>query len=222
MNADLEQGQKAATARHEVGLANRSEEILRAAVQVFASKGFAATDVQEIADQAGVGKGTVYRHFGTKEGLFLAAADLGVQQLRSAIQSAADKVEHPLDRLRAAILEFLTFFDSHPEFVELVIQERAHFRDRQTPTFFDRKDDEATCRWRSELSGLIQQGVLRDLSVEQIMDMVGQFLFGAVFVNFFAGRNKSLARQCEEIADVIFHGILSSPTATPPANDSHA
>jgi AcrR family transcriptional regulator len=214
MHADLEQGQKSTGARHDEGLAKRSEEILQAAVQVFSKRGFAATDVQEIADRAGVGKGTVYRHFGTKEGLFLAAADQGVQQLRAAIQQAAEPVEHPFDRLRSAILAFLTFFDQHPEFVELVIQERAHFRDRQTPTFFDRKDDEATCRWRSELSQLIEQGVLRNLPVDQIMDLVGQFLFGAVFVNFFAGRNKSLARQCEEIADVIFHGILASPVSS--------
>ena len=51
----------------------RSLEILDAAVLTFAAHGYNQTDVQEIADRVGVGKGTVYRHFGNKEALFLAA-----------------------------------------------------------------------------------------------------------------------------------------------------
>jgi AcrR family transcriptional regulator len=193
----------------------RSDQILSAAIEVFAAKGFASTDVQEIANRAGVGKGTVYRHFGTKEGLFLAAADQGVKQLRAAIDAAAEAVTDPLDRLRVATYAFLTFFDTHPELVELVIQERAHFRDRETPTFFDRKcDSEQAQRWREDLARL---DILRELPVETIMDIIGQFLFGAVFVNYFAGRKKPLAHQSEEIVDVIFHGILKPQIA-----DRHA
>lgn len=193
----------------------RSDQILAAAIEVFADKGFASTDVQEIANRAGVGKGTVYRHFGTKEGLFLAAADQGVRQLRAAIDAAAVPVTDPLDRLRAATFAFLAFFDAHPELVELVIQERAHFRDRETPTFFDRKcDSEQAQKWREDLARL---DILRDMPVDTIMDIIGQFLFGAVFVNYFAGRKKPLARQSEEIVDVIFHGILKPQSA-----DRHA
>ena len=187
----------------------RSEEILAAAVEVFARCGFAATDVQEIADKARVGKGTVYRHFGTKEGLFLAAADRGARQLRAAIDATRNDTTEPLQRMRAACVAFLTFFDEHSEYLELVIQERAHFRDRQTPTFFDRGDYENCRLWHAELEAMVQQTILRDLPVEQIMDMVGHMLFGAVFVNYFAGRKKSLAVQSEQIVDAIFHGIVS-------------
>src|SRR5699024_4707587 len=43
----------------------RRTEILDAAATQFARNGFAATDVQVIADQLGIGKGTVYRYFRT-------------------------------------------------------------------------------------------------------------------------------------------------------------
>ena len=189
--------------------ARRSGEILAAAVEVFARRGFAAADVQEIADKAGVGKGTVYRHFGTKEGLFLAAADRGARQLREAVDATRTGSPEPLERMRAACVAFLTFFDQHSEYLELVIQERAHFRDRQTPTFFDRRDDENCRQWEAELEAMVQQTILRPLPVEQIMDMVGHMLFGAVFVNYFAGRKNSLAVQSEQIVDAIFHGIVA-------------
>lgn len=202
------------TARLDEGHARRSEDILAAAVKVFSRRGFAATDVQEIADQAGVGKGTVYRHFGTKEGLFLAAADRGARQLRAAIDAAGTTADDPLCRMRAACLAFLTFFDEHSEYLELVIQERAHFRDRQTPTFFDRSDDENCRRWASELEAMVQQSILRPLPVPQIMEMIGHMLFGAVFVNYCAGRRQPLAVQSEQIVDAIFHGIASPKGAS--------
>lgn len=204
--------EKAAAGAHrpDDGHAKRSEDILAAAVEVFSQRGFAATDVQEIADRAGVGKGTVYRHFGTKEGLFLAAADRGARQLRQAVlEATAAAPVDPLERVRAAFVAFLSFFDEHSEYLELVIQERAHFRDRQTPTFFDRKDDDDCRRWKAEIEAMVEQTILRPLPADQIMDVVGQMLFGAVFVNYFSGRQKPLAVQSEEIVDAIFHGIVS-------------
>ncbi|MEC4019705.1 TetR/AcrR family transcriptional regulator [Streptomyces sp. H27-D2] len=49
--------------------------ILDAAIEVFSSQGYARTSVDAIAAAAGVGKQTVYGHFGDKERLFLAAVD---------------------------------------------------------------------------------------------------------------------------------------------------
>ncbi|MEU7857098.1 TetR/AcrR family transcriptional regulator [Nonomuraea sp. NPDC049141] len=54
--------------------------ILDAAIQVFTDLGYARASVDTIAAQAGVGKQTVYGHFGDKEQLFLAA----IQEARSA------------------------------------------------------------------------------------------------------------------------------------------
>ncbi len=52
-------------------LPEKSKRILNFAKKEFAQKGFHAASVDNIADNAGVGKGTVYRHFGSKESLFM-------------------------------------------------------------------------------------------------------------------------------------------------------
>jgi AcrR family transcriptional regulator len=198
----------------DVALARRSDEILAAAVDLFASHGFAATDVQQIADKAGVGKGTVYRHFTNKDKLFLAAADLGLRQLKDAVNQSADGQGNALERLRGGVMAFLRFFREHPEFVDLMIQERAHFRDRESPTFFGRKDDEMTCQWRDEFKGLIEQGILRPLPVEHLMDFIEQSLFGAVLVHFLGKRDPLTAASGERTADMILNGI-AMPGAYP-------
>ncbi|MEV0231983.1 TetR/AcrR family transcriptional regulator [Nonomuraea sp. NPDC050786] len=55
--------------------------ILDAAIKVFTDQGYARTSVDAIAAVAGVGKQTVYSHFGDKEQLFLAA----IQEARSSV-----------------------------------------------------------------------------------------------------------------------------------------
>lgn len=50
----------------------RPQEILEAALAVFARKGFAATRLDEVAARAGIGKGTLYLYFSSKEELFKA------------------------------------------------------------------------------------------------------------------------------------------------------
>ena len=63
----------------------RQEEILDVAARVFAERGFPGTDVQEIADELEVGKGTIYRYFPTKRKLFLAAVDRAMRRLREEV-----------------------------------------------------------------------------------------------------------------------------------------
>ena len=48
----------------------KKEQIMEAALAVFSQKGFHLTKIEEIAQQAGVGKGTVYEYFSSKETLF--------------------------------------------------------------------------------------------------------------------------------------------------------
>lgn len=186
----------------------RAEEILCAALQVFAEHGFANTDVQVIADQVGVGKGTVYRHFGNKEGLFLACARHCRHWLTGEVNAAADQASSPLEQLRQGMYSFISFFDAHPQVVELLIQERAHFRGQQQPTLFERKP-ESQQRWHAVFQMLIDDGTIRDLPLEQIEEAISKFVFGIMFVNYFGGRTKPLAQQCNEIFDVLFNGLLA-------------
>ena len=49
----------------------RQKQILDVAAEVFSKNGYARTQVDEIANLAGLGKGTVYRYFKNKKQLFL-------------------------------------------------------------------------------------------------------------------------------------------------------
>jgi TetR/AcrR family transcriptional regulator, cholesterol catabolism regulator len=71
---------------------NRGRDVLNAAVELFASRGFDATSVRDIAAQAGVQPASVYYYYPSKEALLIAivdrAADMVAQQITAAVTSA--------------------------------------------------------------------------------------------------------------------------------------
>src|SRR5690606_32922286 len=123
--------------------AQKRRAILKHAMRVFAKEGFRNTDVQVIADLAGVGKGTVYRHFGNKEQLFLATAksclhELGeyvAKQIGLADEQPFTEAPHrTADVLRQIARACAEYYERHPQAVELMIQERAEFREAVFPS----------------------------------------------------------------------------------------
>lgn len=81
-----------AAAEHPRRSEAKRQAILRAALTVFLREGFAGASVDEVAATAGVGKQTVYSHFGDKEQLFLAAA----RESQSRLQVGPESWESPL------------------------------------------------------------------------------------------------------------------------------
>lgn len=190
-------------------IARRREEILDGALLLFARHGFSNCDMQELADQVGVGKGTLYRYFPSKESLFLASADRVMLRMRGEIDAAIAGIEDPLVRIESAIRAFLNFFAQKPERVELLILERAHFKDRKKPTFYQHREVNVE-RWRTLYRELMAIGRLREMSAERITDVIGDLLYGTIFTNYFAGPRKSVDAQTADIIDVVFGGILSA------------
>jgi AcrR family transcriptional regulator len=77
----------------------KRERILRAALEICAREGAAATRMEQIAQQARVSKGTLYRFFESREELLLAALlDSHAQALRAAL-AGLDAAQDPRERL---------------------------------------------------------------------------------------------------------------------------
>ena len=74
--------------------------ILRAATDVFAEQGFAAVTVAEIANRAGIGKGTVYEYFTSKEELLFAVFEWINERIFERIREELDEGGTTLQRFQ--------------------------------------------------------------------------------------------------------------------------
>jgi AcrR family transcriptional regulator len=73
----------------------RPAELLAAALEVFAEKGYAATRLEEVAAHAGVSKGTIYLYFESKEALFKAAIEAAMTPAIEAVEAVVNDAGKP-------------------------------------------------------------------------------------------------------------------------------
>jgi AcrR family transcriptional regulator len=186
----------------------RREQILEAATGVFAECSYRNTDLQCIADFLKLSKASIYRYFPSKEELFFAAVDRGISRLDEYINQHSSAEPDPLVRLARAIEAYLAYWHANPQIVELLIQERAEFKDRKQSTYFVHKE-KCLAPWREIYLNLMAEGRVRRMPVDRILEVVSDLLYGAMFTNHFTGRAKPHAEQAQDIVDIVFRGILA-------------
>ena len=71
----------------------RRDQIVEVAMRHFAEHGYSGARVEDIASEVGIAKGTVFLHFGSKEGLFLAAYRQAVGELPGWLEAPEEVVE---------------------------------------------------------------------------------------------------------------------------------
>lgn len=191
--------------------AQRRKSIVETAARLFAQDGYTGCEMERVAAEVGIAKGTLYLYFPGKQDLFFACVDWGMSWMQKAVRAAAESVDdsEPFRRIGRAIREYLAFFEAHPEYVELLIQERAIFKDRKKPTYFEYRATNLGY-WKDLWRGLMAAGRIRDdLPVERITDTIGSLLYGTMFTNHFVGRSVSLDAQYQAILEIVFRGLLS-------------
>ena len=182
----------------------RRESILDQGVRHFARDGFAKTDVASVAVAAGCSKGTVYNYFENKQTLFRDCVDHVMDGLIEAVDHRQNRGSE--EGFGRAIESFLRYFDENPSYIELLIQERAVFKDRTTPTYLEycarnKKDH------KQRFEELVADGVFRPLPVERMFDIINDLLYGTIFTNYFAKRETCLKQQAADITDLLLNGL---------------
>ncbi|MGX9226652.1 TetR/AcrR family transcriptional regulator [Streptomyces albus] len=103
------------------------DKLFQAAVTLIAEQGFSSTTVEEIAERAGVAKGTVYYNFASKTELFEELLRHGVALLTADLRKAADETAgrggSRVDALDAMVRAGLLFIDRYPAFTQLYVAE---------------------------------------------------------------------------------------------------
>ena len=104
------------------GKPDRREALLRAAVEVFAGRGFQGATVEEIARRAGIAKGTPYLYFADKAELFYAVFERWAAEAMSGAQLALAAAKGASERLLALALSAVGYMETHREWFPLSLE----------------------------------------------------------------------------------------------------
>lgn len=97
-----------------------TERMLDAASTLFATGRFHEVRMEDIAQQARVGKGTLYRYFADKEDLFLAIIDRAGRQLMEQVTAAVARADSLRAQLEAFATTTIEYFNAHPALFDLI------------------------------------------------------------------------------------------------------
>jgi len=97
--------------------------ILDAARRIFSKKGYAATAVEDVAEEAQIAKGTLYLYFKSKEDLYLAALASDLREMSAEARREMDRAQGFREKLRAFLRVRLEFSTTHEEFFRIYLAE---------------------------------------------------------------------------------------------------
>ena len=124
MNGDsLSEEGVTARPRRERERQQRRTEILRAAEQVFAAKGFHAASIEEIARAAEFAAGTVYLYFKDKEALYIELFEQKIAEMSATMRRQVDAIKDPVEAIKALVNARMGYFERNRAFFSIYARE---------------------------------------------------------------------------------------------------
>jgi AcrR family transcriptional regulator len=188
--------------------ANRDQDILEAAIHIFAEKGYVGSSLQEVADAVGLMKGSLYHYISSKESLLYRMFQEAHEQANLIISEVDAKNLGPEQRLREFVRSLAVFYVVNQERASIYFRESRHLtgQDRETV-----KEQQSAFRAhvRSLVEDVHKAGLTRsDLDIR----ITSYFLLTAVNgIHIFlqAQHGAKAAQTADQIADLVCSAILT-------------
>lgn len=181
--------------------------ILKAAAEVFASRGFYGAKIEDIALRAEIGKGTVYEYFRSKEELFNELIKAGSESFEGMLKKEIKKANSCRDKLECIIRVKIEFSQRYRLLAKIVMLENIPM-------------DDSFRNWLRELHirylGMIEEIITEGISQKEIRpiapSLFAQLFYGGTGIigNPFIGQEFSedeIKKTAKQIMEYYFEGI---------------
>jgi len=191
--------------------------ILAVATREFAMKGFSGARVDAIAARTRSSKRMIYYYFGGKEGLYLAVLEAAYAGIRATEATLDLDRLAPVEALRALVVFTFDYYQSHPEFVRLVMNENimdgVHMARSRTIGKLNVTVIDALRRLiaRGQKTGVFRRGIdpielHMSISALGIFHVANRATFSTIFRRDMASP-RALAARRAEVADIILNHV---------------
>lgn len=182
--------------------ARTRERLLNAAERAFAVAGYRQVRMEDLAEAADVSIGSIYDHFGSKDGLYLALAERALDQFGGYLDEAFQPEYSPMEQVMAAADVYLRFHLEHPGSFRFLAIDGADTRDPAVDTDLHTRVGEQL----ESLIGRFQDRIAHAQASGEADDtydsrLIARFLWGAWNgVVSFSLRTDRMALTDDEIA----------------------
>lgn len=194
-------------------MANRRQEILDKAREMFSRQSYHAVSLEKISQVLGMGKSTMYHYFPTKEKLFSEVLTENVQELYMEVYAKVCEGRGFQEKVFLLVKGVLQYFEEHRETFLLLMRERLDFLNleqvKELQTTFRPEFDKFTEHFRVVVIEAIQSGEI--INVEPTVILAN--IFGTITAASLSLIIHEPQRKLTEIVDdcyrVIIHGTAA-------------
>ncbi len=195
-----------APGRPRLSTEERQDEIVKAAVDLAVTQGVDNVTTQAIADLVGITQGAIFRHFPTKETIWIAVVHWVRARLLSVIDRAASQATDPLDAIRRIFFAHVAFAQKNPALPRLLLTTSPQLK-RLTQEFLD--------GYETKLAGLLADaralGLVRsDLDGEVAATLFIGIIQGLAIRFLSLGPRNSLSDEAKRLFPIFLAGIGAS------------
>jgi TetR/AcrR family fatty acid metabolism transcriptional regulator len=187
----------------------RMSEILDAARAVFGRKGFNDTTVDEIAEQAGLAKGTVYLYYKSKQDLYFEALRFGFTSLITELERQIEETEGIDQKLRAFIAAKLEYCEKNRDFFKIYYSELGNIPTH--PAAINSKFKALYFEQARLVEGILkagaQKGVVRSMPHDRTALAILDVIRGVITEQLLGWSRRSVQQDVDFIFNLIWKGI---------------
>jgi len=186
----------------------------KAVLEVFSSHDFHKASVRDVAHLAGVSFTTIYKHFGSKEGLLFAFLDIWLDKLTERIVDHLQGIEDLKEKLRKVLWLQLDYYERHQGLGRILFMTLPMKTWMADSTFKQKRMINLYLEVlkKGQREGVLNAGVRAGVLLD--------FMLGIVQRSFFMwvsrGQQEPLADQANLLFEMIWRAITRPPEADPP------
>jgi AcrR family transcriptional regulator len=191
----------------------RQASLVAAALALAAQRSPAGITTSHLAQAVGITQGAMFRHFASKEAVWLAALDWAGDTLMARLNSAANAAPGPLPALQAVFIAHVDFVVAHPGVPRVIFQELQHAED--TP--LKARVHSLMQQYRALLVGLLQRAHQQQLLAPGTDLPAAAVLFvgsvqGLVMQSLMSGQVSAMAAQAPGVFTLYLRGLTLKET----------
>src|SRR3954471_22945748 len=191
----------------------RIQSIQQATMRVIARKGMAAATMQEIADEAGVAKGTIYLYFRDRDELVEKTFETAITQLHERVDAEMTGDGPFGTRLRAMMTAAIEFFREHREFFRLYaslrIPEGSPQQQRRQQRTCKPQYENRIERFATILQDAMNRGEIRSMNARRLSLFLIEGI-NAIVIDRVMKEPPPAVDDVELMASVILDGIATT------------
>ena len=184
---------------------SRKDEIIKIATRLFSEKSYHDVKMDEIAEELGIAKGTIYLYFKSKEQLYLKILEDSHESIESILEKEIANNDPSPVKLRKALSIIFSFYRRNLDVLKILSRDETHLI---------KEHFEFTELWRKRrlklYEKILDKGIKEGSFSIQNTTLTALIIFGLVrSVMFFYTTEKDSSIIAEEVYNVISKGILN-------------